>query len=608
MAQPNLCAGDKFRNLRMLQISGHFIQADALYSSLNRNERYAFDRIYTKSDMRALAKALDELIPVVGLWEDFRFGAIKDFVYMRCTEELTCYVVRMRNTWKALLGEEEDFKSCADTATVRMLETLIPRFSSDDRMKIEALVNECKIFSQVACHEDRRILLDRLSNIPGRILTFHTLSYDGRYVLQSCSELLRELLPPFKQGSRGTVREGFLKANHGIFDNHEDIDAVANDASHTPEDSRAARGYCQLYLYVMRYGAAPRKPKGKHRTHCLHRLWWSKLAHQAASLGFSTPQIQALCTEDGVDEEVFLSITENPQFTTDSHPLPKAQRCGRPDLDILERYRHQLSLKVICMDIDGMSGRNVTWLGILRDIVIAFFGDFGIFEQPNPGLGTSISSLRLAPGPLHSESLISPARVTSSELFPHTTVQVTADPAERAILASSSVYSESMESGDELCNLIDTYCSAEDEFAPGFETSKDVPMEVFHYIPGWRKPSVMIEIFLESTEKPFVLYDYHSGEYAKYAASASGQKALDEALIDLANCKRIFIVFLDSDRFKVLSHRKVLKAAQPTRVVLVGRRGQLFSDHARPQKKESLLNWVDTFSGITGKRKRALDE
>ena len=198
----------------------------------------------------------------------------------------------MRDTWKSILGENEELEPLTDTATVYQVETLVPKFSSDDRLKIETLMDEGKIFSQVTHHDDRTTLLIRLSGIAERILSFHTLSYDGRYVLQSCSQLLRELLPPFKRGSRCTIRKEFFRARQAMSDTREATDTISKDASQGAKDVAVARAYCQLHLFVMLHGAAPKKAKGKRSMHCLHRWWWNKLAHLATYLGFNTPQIQ----------------------------------------------------------------------------------------------------------------------------------------------------------------------------------------------------------------------------------------------------------------------------------------------------------------------------
>lgn len=83
------CAGEKFRNLRIHQKLGHCADEDFWRSHMKTKEQHAFNRIYMNSDKDALAKAFDELLPMEGLWGDFHFGAIKDFVYMRCTEVST---------------------------------------------------------------------------------------------------------------------------------------------------------------------------------------------------------------------------------------------------------------------------------------------------------------------------------------------------------------------------------------------------------------------------------------------------------------------------------------------------------------------------------------
>ncbi|OJD10584.1 hypothetical protein AJ78_08444 [Emergomyces pasteurianus Ep9510] len=429
-----LCSGDKFRNLRIHQKSGNYIEEEASRALLEPHEHA----------LRMLAAILDELIPVIGLWGDFHFGAIKDLLNTRCTEvsitqedrplsesssiqELTSYMIRMRDIWIRPFRNGERFQF-ADTGTVRKLETLVPKFSSNDRLHIRKLMYQKKIYPGVTDPEDRITLLELLWNIPGRILSFHTLSYDGRYVLQSCPELLRELLPPFKKKSQATVRGEFFRAHRG--------------ARHASEQTATARGYCQLYLFVMRHGAAPRKPKDKVPTRCLDRKWWSRLARFAINLGFRTRQLETLNTEDDsldADTDSHMSVDGPPEFPTICENLPRTQRCGRPHYEIFEQYRHHLFLDVICADIGMISGPNVTWLTILRDMFVAFFGDLSIFQSTLTSVPTAFE--------------------------PNPTM-------DRRAFASSSVYSANATDNNEPVYSVDDSV----EFARGRETDLSGPM------------------------------------------------------------------------------------------------------------------------------------
>lgn len=162
------------------------------------------------------------------------------------------------------------------------------------------------------------------------------------------------------------IQEGFFKASK---------------AAHAVK----AAGYCQLHLFVMRHGAAPRKPSGKLPTRCLNKLWWNRLARLAISLGFSTEKIRTLCLEDdGANWEATTFMGDSPVFTANSDPLPTTQRCGRPDHEKLERHRHHLFLDVMREDMVVTTSRNMTWLGVLRDIFFTFFGDLeNILPQSN---------------------------------------------------------------------------------------------------------------------------------------------------------------------------------------------------------------------------------
>lgn len=106
----------------------------------------------------------------------------------------------------------------------------------------------------------------------------------------------------------------------------------------------------------------------------------------------------------------------------------------------------------------------------------------------------------------------------------------------------------------------------------------------------------MVKILLESTEMPFVLFDYHVRKYAKYAVSGPSQEKLQQVLKDFAQQQHIFIVFLEGNKFGTFSHKRALTAAQQTKLILLGQRCNLLSDRTRTPTQDSFLDWIDTLN------------
>lgn len=243
---------------------------------------------------------------------------------------------------------------------------------------------------------------------------------------------------------------------------------------------------------------------------------------------------------------------------------------------------------MLCADIEAPTSRNVTWLGVLRDIFFSFFGDL---DNILPQRDWSLSALH------HRTTVDRRAILATSSIYSQPPASDNNNMTNRkTAFAASSIYSEFSPIDDNVLEFITMYDSAEPEFAPGFETEIGVSMEVFHPVPSWRKTSNMIKIFLESTEMPFVLLDYHRQKYAKYAISGPSQERLQETLKHLANQQHFFIVSLEDNEIGIFSHEKAIVAAQPTRLILVGRRNILLSDQVSTPTQDSLFDWIDTSS------------
>ncbi|GBF59745.1 hypothetical protein TMEN_1898 [Trichophyton mentagrophytes] len=565
-----ISSGEKFRNLRLCQKRGDREAARAWSARLTKNELYTFNTIFVR--IESLGDAFDELLPIPGLWPGLLTGSLHEFVYMRCPEELICCMTRIKDTWKSFLPDTT-LQSQATATTIQNLEGLFPKFSRDDRSCIKRMMDEYEIFPGLEDPEERATLLCRLQRTPVRIPSFFTFGLDCWY-LRSCSVLLRELLPP---GYKGSVRQSFFRSRRAAPRcKLQSSDMTLIEVDYGSNEAAAAAAYCQLYLLAMRDGVAPRKGKLGSETRPSRAVagrCQSLPGQIVSSLGFDANNAEVVGSGPSNASPLPHPIAE-PEFSTDSRGLTKRQRCGILDIESLESVRPYLFLDVIVRDVDRPPRRNATALAVQRDIFMGFFGDLvSLFSTSQEGHRADVD--------LHEQPSQSPVQASQALR------RASGSPSR-----SPSIYTDQRDTPSP-SSWIDCYTSRDSQLAPGFEVDASLSMEEFHPLISVSKASDAIAMFLESEEKPFVLFDYNSREYAKYPSYRL--EALQDNLESLAGREHLFIVLHENGRLKALAYNAVLKAqaTQTTRLILVGRRGQTILSERGAHTHKRLLSWID---------------
>ncbi|KAK2731454.1 hypothetical protein FQN57_003371 [Myotisia sp. PD_48] len=546
--------GEIFRNLRLAQILG------------NQDE----ENIWQPTTFSHL---MDQLLPVVGLWTDLA--------------ELICYINRVNEVWGLIFKDVESLISLTDVATVRRLQTLFPKLSSDDCKHIKDMMDKFEIFPAINSPEDRDILLSNLQTIPMRILSFYTLGPDG-WLLRSSSVLVRQLLPSNFEGS---IRSNFLCSRKATpqckLQSH---DSTLTDVQYTSSNIAAAAAYCQLYLSVLRDGVAPRKgisgkpgklSSVKWPMPIIDRFWWQRLAWLAEQLGFDTAQIRLFKNSSAQNSSNLISQVPDmprersgPEFTTNDHGLPQRERCGLPTMEIHNSIQGNLYLDTICGYKNPEPKQNATALAFHRDIFFSFFGNLEVLQKDANLTMDLETDYPETHQPQNWEITVFRQRLRTS-------VSPSLCSTDEAQLARS------------FGSTVASFC----ESAPGFECDIPNAMEEFHQLRTPWPASEAVQIFLKSDQAPFVLFDYHCGEYAKY--SSSRIEVLKQTLETLAVEGRIFSVLLESGLVKVFAYNTVLhnKVTLTKKIIFVGRRGH-WNDNGT---LDGFLYWIDSM-GSQGKK------
>jgi len=366
--------------------------------------------------MKEFQDALDSLLPFLGLWPALKIGTFHRVLTLRCPEEMTQYLVRIRETWCHILGECIASFTCLDSHTVTVLQGRNAHYSSADFHQIEKLMLQREVFSSDVFENQRPSILARLKSIKYIIPSLHTFLEDTKY-LEPCAKIMKSILPI---NFKGSIREAFTHQHNGCLDWNEQL----TEHSQAPRRSYSglqARWYSyrQLWLFTWRHfpamiGQAPRKnvKKTQEIGNELQCGWWSEFSRLASTCGYENmrnmypdvddliireflrnarpPQFYQLDQQD-LDEKarrlgaILANIQRRPckvtipllSSNTNTYVADITARCGRPFQQSFEDDANCLFLQHIYREYEPpseCSAGYLTTFAVKRDIFQAFFG------------------------------------------------------------------------------------------------------------------------------------------------------------------------------------------------------------------------------------------
>jgi hypothetical protein len=531
--------GDVYRALRQYQLLGNSREAQKWLWRLGSDEKRKNVRRIQKKP--ALCRGLDQLLPYIGLWSELLTTHFKTVLELRCPQQAMHYLNEIYRVWSSLFPPTKG--ALVDAWSVKCLDGLMPTYSLSDRDQIERLMQSKEFFPLVAEKDARDILLKRLKEAPGRLISLCTMIQDINY-LMPCARAFRQLLPEKFEGAipdamfqmldKPTTK---LQLSERSFQTSTRVDGVREVA------------LIQLWLHTMRHFTRPcskRKAEWKDAQPVpeIHKL--QQLANLAKELGFSSDIINNLCQSNihmvhptqmvlsFYDDMLYKAdqkrativakqweklmtnlmskaheIPEKPPlFSTQDAKMAGTRRFNSQTVEEFENCRSSLFVQHIYSP-DQPAAQFPTPLAVAREMVFSFFGKepfIDIVSSLMSGHGISFNTQDLITLP---PDIDLPVHDASPE---YPIVEI----AETSLQALETRISHNDE-------IIPMDSSEDKKVAPGFEDSMSCgPMEKKIPITLHRGPTDILRIW-EASSKPslVVFYFFETREYMKFAGADS---------------------------------------------------------------------------------------
>ncbi|KAJ5084782.1 hypothetical protein NUU61_009361 [Penicillium alfredii] len=540
---------------------------------------------------------------------------------------------------------EERSASFADSASVRLVEGLMPECSLGDRRRIAELVESKQIFPLISGVEERKILQDKLVSTPGRLISLNTLIQDTLF-LEGPAKALHRLCPPKFINLRKTMCYQWSLVGTG-----RSLEIQRSEQDFTPMPSSAspfAACMIQLWLFGLRHLVQQHNDAKNNRRNfgwSTEMFSLSKLAILADRLGFSSDQIKVLRTEnlsqkiaqgffESLCKEEFCRFeerevqsmsnrfqsslrnlpkynegpTERAHFTTNNTDFMAKRRFNSPTQDQYEQQRRHLFLEQVFGD-DQPAAQYPTPLGVTRDILFCFFGkeifreafnsrDIGSSEGPTepqneiPYGNTGPNRMETDETSLRDQTAGQPSQ--SSRLDPVEEEDSPSEPVEFDPHPSGTPDRDKTEAAPPL--------------AAGFEdASCNRPLGIKNYLSVHRKVTEILQMWYQSQNQELVVvFLFESRTYYKFT-TGDGYN-LRSTLQDLA--RDHYFLLINQYGVGIPDMNKAYEEALKERLVLVAKR-----DNPKQRRNEEgsisadkLREYVYNYNVHTGKRKAPDDQ
>ncbi|KAJ6133133.1 hypothetical protein N7471_008348 [Penicillium samsonianum] len=505
-----------------------------------------------------------------------------------------------------------------DPDTVNELETLIPHLSLHDRAIIQDRMRRRRIFRKLESDNDRILVLERITKVSGRVLSFYTFTRDFIY-FEACMIALKSLQP---EGYRGTMSEAFLESymrdQTGLYNVQ-----VAEDVFERRDEDGDGMNICyrQLFLAVMRdfpslTGLRPYQDdkKGKAKTSGVPSERLINLAQLAIKLGFKNDEIMTLHTHAAasryqivteeflnqlqpldryhIDTETNMSVAQNvsdrisntsairmpieeAELTTDLEKLPKKFRCSRPSYKRYLSDRQLLFLGNIYQQ-DVVPRSHATSFAIQRDIFLSFFGEINphsqetedeLFSSPDSSENSYHGDM---PESYDTQSWENEGNHTNTNELQDAPQDETEHQEHESSGDFDSRLSESLESDDPL-----NQPQARQSRADSWETHSISTLSNFWAVDEQLKsldplmtPSSFLNDLLSQTDD-ILLYFWQTRQYTQLSSRPQDEHLFDSKTRLLANQHQMFISISRTKPHLVLP-RDLYDTAMREKLILVG--------------------------------------
>lgn len=243
-------------------------------------------------------------------------------------QELLAYLDHVTVTWTSITANI-NMRDVADAISVEELQSLAPNHSTVDAKSISDMMSTNKIFASVVDASERAKILANLKSVRFMIPSLFTFFEDLKY-LEPCAKVLKALLPPRSKQSvtRGLMGSYFRQEK--LLVEHANNDVRVHNVS--ASETASAFGRQQLWLFAFRNfplmtNFTTRKVLDKDKPAAVEPspCVWQDFAKLASLIGFKTPLIDELCSQDStklIVTQLFERFTD-PGSVDDSNAADK---------------------------------------------------------------------------------------------------------------------------------------------------------------------------------------------------------------------------------------------------------------------------------------------
>ncbi|KAI3092997.1 hypothetical protein CBS147333_10157 [Penicillium roqueforti] len=319
---------------------------------------------------QTLHQKLNSLLVIPGLWEGMRIGLLHKVTAMHCDEPIACYWGLIFSTFSRLVGGRDELLSLIDGVTVDLLQSRVPKVSSEDLRFLEDNMKKGRLFPNFS-EAARREIWARLTTIDYPIPTLKTFFKDRLYLEVAQCVMKRLFVQP--QREKITIDQGV----YGKYDTPVPVSMALRQQS-------LGNDLLEFWRFSFQYGFEMTN---------YQRLKWSKdgepedlFDQQSSDSSFLPRQdiwrhffalVRARAFQAPVTNDTSLATVELPsprpcEYPEDiSEEIDVAKRCGKPYSNTVEADRFALSAESLQQ---SQIPARVT-AGFLRQSVFkAFFG------------------------------------------------------------------------------------------------------------------------------------------------------------------------------------------------------------------------------------------
>ncbi|KAH7119519.1 hypothetical protein B0J13DRAFT_513510 [Dactylonectria estremocensis] len=316
---------------------------------------------------KALWEAFNLVLDIPGLQHGMRTSTLHKLISLKCDEQVIKYLGHIRTVWSRFVQDNDEAIKKFDATDVKELELRCPRYSADDKAKIQSELDGGRIFRNFS-QDERQAIWAVVTSTDCIIPSLYTLFEDVK-LLQACVESMKHIISPVKETFNMALRASLTQ---GRMESEISADEEARIALLIRDLWMIAMQNFRLLSQQLR--GSPERLLAKVPPQRANEPKLARFARFADQSGFHSPEISILRElPSGQEEELADNLTATVVSDSVNATL---RRCGLPTYATYEHDRWLLTAGFLHCDYSELNGRgrDVTSFFVLQSIYFAFFG------------------------------------------------------------------------------------------------------------------------------------------------------------------------------------------------------------------------------------------